>query len=82
MFIIFLWGNRTMAQMNSNLQLMFGNSGPEGPDHDGENGHEKNDDQTGVETFIVLCQCHKTFFGVIYPPIVKIIGSMATALYQ
>jgi len=62
MYIKFLWGNRTMAKMNSNLQLMFGNSGPEGPDHDGENGHEENDDQTGVETFIVLCQCHKTFF--------------------
>jgi hypothetical protein len=43
-----------MAQMNSNLQLMFGNSGPEGPDHDSENGHEENDDQTGVESLIVL----------------------------
>lgn len=33
---------------------MFGNSGPEGSDHDGEDGHHEDDDEAGVEPLLVL----------------------------
>ena len=33
---------------------MFGDSGPERSDHDGEDGHQQDDDQAGVEPLFVL----------------------------
>ncbi len=36
------------------LQMILCHSGPEGTDHDGEDGHEEDNDQAGVEAFLIL----------------------------